>query len=66
MLDTSISKRKVIALIYDTYNVVEDNCTIPANLLTVDGIESLVSANKLPRVVATMLYKIILEEEDNA
>lgn len=63
MLDTQISKYKVISLIYDTYHIVPNDETIPANLLSVEGIEGLVNANKIPRYVATIIYKLMTECE---
>ena len=63
MLDTQISKYKVISLIYETYHIVANDREIPANLLTVEGIERLVSANKIPRYVATIIYKLMTENE---
>lgn len=62
MLDTQISKHKVIHLIYDTYHIVSINQYLPENLLTVEGVEMLVRANKIPRYVATIIYKIMLNE----
>lgn len=61
MIDKLISVYRVLALIYHTYNIVPLEQEIPANLLSVDGIEGLVNADKLPRELATMIYKIMLE-----
>lgn len=61
MLDTQISKYKVIELIYDTYHILPNDETIPANLLTVEGVEMLVRENKIPRYVATIIYKLMTE-----
>ena len=63
MLDTQISKLKVLSLIYDTYHIIRNGEPIPANLLTVEGVEWLVSSNKIPRYVATLIYKIMTEGE---
>ena len=63
MTNTFISKYKVIAHIYDTYHIVQISQSIPASLLNVEGIERLVSERKIPRTVATIIYKILLEPE---
>lgn len=61
MLDTQISKYKVIKLIYDTYHIVPNDEHIPAYLFTVEGVEMLVKDNKIPRYVATIIYKLMTE-----
>ena len=63
-LDTKISKYKVIALIYETYHIVQIGEEIPCSLFTVESVEMLVKANKIPRYVATIIYKLIAECED--
>ena len=63
MLDTQISKRRIIALIYDTYHIVKITQTIPSNLLTVEGVEGLVKDGLIPRDTATIIYKLMSECE---
>lgn len=63
MIDTVISKRRLIALIYDTYHIVRLDQTLPSSLLTIEGVERLVSERKIPRSAATIIYKIMLEPE---
>lgn len=63
MIDTAISKHRLIALIYETYHIVRLDQALPASLLTIEGVERLVSDRKIPRSVATIIYKIMLEPE---
>lgn len=62
MLDNEISIAKVIAIIFDTYGIVNFGQAIPLSALTVDGIEKLVTDNYLPRTAATIIYKLMMLE----
>lgn len=60
MLDGIVNIRSLFAAIYETYKIVPATNTIPCNLFTVEGIEMLVETNKLPREVATIMYKALM------
>lgn len=64
MLEDKISKCKAIAIIYETYHIVPMGEQIGMNLFTVEGVEMLVKDNVIPREVATIIYKLMLEEGD--
>lgn len=59
-----ISIRTLFAAVYGAYKIIPPTEPIPGNLLTVEGIEMLVETNKLPREVATLLYKAMLIAKD--
>lgn len=66
MLDTQISKYQTIGLIYETYHIIPPGeKDIPVCLFTVEGIEGLVSDNKISREIATLIYKIMTTREEN-
>lgn len=65
MLEDKISKYKAIAIIYDTYHIVPLGEQIDMNLFTVEGVEMLVKDNLIPREVATIIYKLLLENGEN-
>ena len=53
----------VLSIIYDTYHIVQRSQAIPAFLTTIEGIEGLVNEHKIPREVATIIYKLMNECE---
>ncbi len=65
MLKDRISKYKTIAIIYDTYHIVPMGEQIGLNLFTVEAVEMLVKDNVIPSEVATIIYKIMLEEGED-
>lgn len=62
-LDTQISLRTILAIIYETYHIVRRGQAIPFSLLTVEGLETLVNDGKIPRDMATLVYKLLFEIE---
>ena len=73
MYETIISLNGIFRTVYETYKIIPPTEPIPGDLFTIDGIEMLVETNKLPREVATIMYKVMLiafdeevRERDNA
>jgi hypothetical protein len=64
MINTLISVFSLFRLVYEAYKIIPHSEPIPSNLYTVDGIEMLVETNKLPREVATIMYKAMLIARD--
>ena len=60
IINTLISLNRLIRTVYEAYKIITPSAPIPKYLYTVEGIETLVETNKLPREVATILYKVIL------
>lgn len=58
--------RSLIVDVYETYKIVTVS-EVPCELFTIEGIEMLVETNKLPREVATIIYKTMMrnKEKDN-
>lgn len=64
MLDRTISIHRIIAIIYDTYHIVRLGQALPVFYLTIEGIESLVRESKIPRDMATIIYKLLNEQNE--
>ena len=64
MIDTLISISSLFRAVYGAYKIIPPSEPIPGNLYTVEGIEMLVETNKLPREVATIMYKAMLIAKD--
>lgn len=56
--------RCLIVDVYETYKIVPISQTVPGNLFTIEGIELLVEMNKLPREVATIIYKTMMRYKE--
>lgn len=52
--------RDLIVDAYETYKIVPVGEPFPCDLFTIEGIEMLVEMNKLPRQVATIIYKTMM------